>query len=238
MRPTISVIIPAFNEEKYLPKTLEAIRRAECVLGEDVEIVVGDNLSSDDTVQVAERYGAKIVRVETKCISAVRNQAAAKASGRFLAFVDADDIISENLLLEVRDALSSNEFIGGGVAHAGYERNSFGIKLTHSIVMLNLKLRGLSMWVFYTTPDRFRELGGFDEQLLTNEDIDFAVRLKRLGKRKGLKYCNLQSVDLTKSCRKFDQFGDWFVFTHPIKFLKAFFNDREAADFFWYRPNR
>jgi glycosyltransferase involved in cell wall biosynthesis len=238
MQPTFSVIVPAFNEEKYLPGALDAIRKAEECLGEEVEIVVGDNVSTDGTVRVAEARGAKVVCVETRCISAVRNSAAAAASGRYLLFTDADNRIAPNMLIEVKKALDSGRYIGGGVVKARYDRSSVGIRLTQFIISLNLRLWRLSMFMFYTTPEAFNEVGGFSEKLYANEDMDFAIRLRWLGRKKHLQFCNLRTAELTLSSRKFDEFGDWVTFTHPVKFAKTLLNDREAARFFWYRPKR
>lgn len=60
MQPKFSVIVPAYNEEAYLPRCLAAIRKAEEKLGEPVEIVVGDNLSTDGTARVAAEFGARM----------------------------------------------------------------------------------------------------------------------------------------------------------------------------------
>ena len=181
MKHKFSVIIPAFNEEKYLPHSLGAIRRAEERLGEEVEIVVGDNLSTDGTAAMAREYGAKVVSVDIKCISAVRNRAAAAASGQYLAFTDADNRVSENIFVEIDKAMGSGAYIGGGLINAPYERSSFGLNLSQFFIITNLRFFGVSMFMFYTTAEVFQETGGFDEKLLANEDMDFALRLKRLG---------------------------------------------------------
>jgi glycosyltransferase involved in cell wall biosynthesis len=238
MQPKFSVIVPAFNEEAYLSRSLGAIRQAEAKLGESVEIIVGDNMSTDGTARVAEEFGARVVQVEKKCISSVRNQAAAAAAGKFLVFTDADNEMSENMFVELEKVLESGEYIGGGLINAHYERRSLPLNLIQFIILSNLRLCGVSMFMFYVPADLFQEMGGFNEDLLANEDMEFAMRLKRLGKERELRFCNLKSANVVLSARKFDEYGDWAILRHPIMFVKAFLNNPEATYEIWYRPRR
>lgn len=236
--PEFSVVIPAFNEEQYLPDTLKAIRRAEEALGEAVEIIVADNMSTDATAAVAKELGARVVPVEIRCISAVRNQGAAAATGRYLVFIDADDQLSENMFIAIKEAMDTGRYIGGGVANVRYDRNSLGIRITHGLINAGVVFSGLSMFLFYTTPEAFRAMGGFNEELLSTEDYDFARRLRKLGRERGLRYKNLRAACLIKSSRKFTEYGDWSLFRHPLLFAKALMNDRETVYELWYRPRR
>jgi glycosyltransferase involved in cell wall biosynthesis len=237
--PIFSVIIPAYNEEKYLPRTLGAIDKAARQLGEPVEVIVANNMSTDGTRHVAREFGARVVDVEIRCISAVRNQAAASAEGRYLVFVDADDCMSPNMLVAIKEVMTSGRYIGGGVAKVRYDRRSLGLCLTQSLINWSVALSRVSMFLFYTTPEAFAEVGGFDETLKATEDIDFAQRLRALGKQRGLGYKNLRSAHLVKSSRKFDAYGDWSIFRHPLIFLRACRNDQEVVEALWYKnPKR
>lgn len=238
MKPTFSVIVPAYNEERYLPKSLGALRRAEALLGEPIEILVADNLSTDGTRDVAREFEAKVVPISIKCISAVRNGAAAEATGKYLVFVDADNCVSEDLLVEIKKVMDSGAYVGGGLVTAHYDRNALGLRVTHGLVKLGVALTGVSMFLFYTTAEAFQAIGGFNEQLLATEDHDFAMRLRAHGKTKGLKYCNLKKGHVVLSSRKFDEYGDWMVLSHPMKWLKACFNKRDAVYELWYKPRR
>lgn len=230
----ISVIIPAYNEEAYLPRTIAAVKAAEETLGEPVELIVADNTSTDRTAEVARSLGAQVVQVEKRCISAVRNGGAHAATGRYLVFVDADDCMSSNMLAEIRAVLESGIYIGGGVARTRYDRDSWGIRLTHGVVQFGLSLRGLSMFLFFTEADTFHSIGGFNEDLLCTEDYDFAQRLRRYGRVRGLRYKNLRSAYLVKSSRKFVEWGDWAFLTRPILAVRAVLNHRETVDRLWY----
>lgn len=89
----ISVIIPAYNEERYVDKTLEYIERAKKVYkktGNKAEVIVINNNSSDETENIANEYGAKIVFVKENHIARAKNRGASYAEGKYLIFVDAD----------------------------------------------------------------------------------------------------------------------------------------------------
>lgn len=238
MQPVFSVIVPAYNEEDYLPATLAAIGNASQRLGEPVEVIVADNLSTDHTREVAEDLGARVIAVPVKCISAVRNQAANAATGKYLVFQDADNRMSADLLLEIKHVMDTGRYVGGGIVNARYDRDSIGLRMTHGLVKLGLALSGVAMFLFYTTPAHFRAIRGFDERLLSTEDHDFARRLRRYGKTVGLRYMNLRKGELLLSARKFDEYGDWAVLRRPAIFLKACLNNPAAAYELWYKPRR
>ena len=82
-------------------------------------------------------------------------------------------------------------------------------------------------------------IGGFDETLVSVEDLDFAVRLKAHGQGRGQRYGTIWRNGITTSCRKCDQFGDWYIFLNP-RLVKALFSgrNRHAADRFWYDADR
>lgn len=238
MQPVFSIIVPAYNEEDYLPATLAAIDSAARRLGEPVEVIVADNLSTDRTREVAEAHGARVISVPVKCISAVRNRAAEIATGKYWVFQDADNRMSPDLLSEIQCVMDSGRYVGGGVVNARYDRDSTGLRMTHGLVKLGLALSGVAMFLFYTTPGHFHAIGGFDERLLSTEDHDFARRLRRYGKRLGLRYMNLRKGELLLSSRKFDEYGDWAVLRRPVIFLKACLNSPSAAYELWYKPRR
>src|SRR5688572_9780317 len=86
----ISVIIPAWNEERFIGCTLAAVRAAADQLQESSEIIVVDDDSTDRTSEIARRFGARVIHVRKHQISAVRNAGARAARGSRLIFIDAD----------------------------------------------------------------------------------------------------------------------------------------------------
>ena len=235
----ISVIIPAFNEEAYLPDTLAAVHRAIEELDGTAEIIVADNCSTDNTTAVAQEHGARVVHTPVKCISAIRNYGAANAHGRYLVFCDADNHIAPNLLQAVKDAMDIGYYVGGGLGNVRMQRLSLGTFLFNQLPLwCSPFFTGVSMVVFYTTREAFAAVGGFDENILMAEDYDFGKRLRRYGRMHKLGYKHLYRTRVTVSTRKYDEHGDFFLLRHPIKFLRACMKDQRVLDEFWYRPNR
>lgn len=98
-----------------------------------------------------------------------------------------------------------------------------------------LAFTGVSFGLFWCLKADFEAIGGFDERFVSVEDVDFAQRLKAHGRKSGRWWGTLWRTPLVTSCRKFDQFGDWYLFWNPSFVRKVFRgNDRTTADQFWY----
>ena len=241
--PLISVVIPAHNEEKYLAVCLESVKRAAAQTGDgqdSVEIVVALNRCTDGTKEIARRFGAVVVTNDDRSIARVRNAGVNASRGEIVVTIDADSVMSERALCEIVEMLESGRFIGGGT-RVRFGRMSIGIFFSAMYVAWNLipvMLRNkaaLSGGMFWFRRRDFDRLGGFDETLVSLEDMDFAVRLNRLGVSRGLKYGTLKKSYIVTSSRKFDEFGDWYLIRNR-KLTKRIFTgrDREAADRFYY----
>src|SRR5207244_11998976 len=117
----LSFVIQAYNEELELPSTIASIRaaaqdrsgRGRIGRGEQYEIVVVDDASTDATARVAQEAGAKVVSINRRQIAAARNAGARHAQGDTLLFVDADTRINEKHLIGVVAALDAG-YDGGG----------------------------------------------------------------------------------------------------------------------------
>lgn len=236
-----SVVIPAHNEEKYIGKCLQSVvRAAERVKPDAVEIIVVTNRCTDRTAEIAEEFGARVLTNDEKCIGAIRNTGVRAANGGIVVTLDADSVMSEDSLREVRRMLGSGAYIGGGT-RIRFERMSVGIFFSALYVAVNLipvMLRNkasLSGGMFWFYRRDFDAVGGFDESLVSLEDMDFAVRLNRLAVARGKKYGTLKHSCLVTSSRKFDEFGDWYLIRNR-KLTKRIFTgrDRQAADEFYY----
>ncbi len=238
---TFSVIIPAHNEEKYIGKCLEAIQKAtQKVKPEPVQTIVVANRCTDSTAAIAEKYGAEVIVNDDKCISSIRNSGARAAKGRIIVTIDADSVMSENSLKEIKEMLESGKYVGGGT-RAKFERMSVGIFFSAAYVAANLapsmikSKAALSGGMFWCYKKDFDALGGFEESLVSLEDLDFAARLNQLGKSRGQRYGTLKKSYIVTSSRKFDEFGDWYLIKNRSLTKRIFTGrDREAADSFYY----
>jgi glycosyltransferase involved in cell wall biosynthesis len=114
MATTYSIIIPAYNEEKWLSQTFSSLKEAMSTLDVSGEIVVVDNNSTDQTARIAKQHNAQVVFEPINQISRARNAGAKVAQGRYFIFMDADTFISPALLQTALKNLSSGICCGGG----------------------------------------------------------------------------------------------------------------------------
>lgn len=238
---TFSIIIPAHNEEKYITACLESIKLAEQeVPGSRVQIIVAANRCTDKTAEIARKFGAQVIDNHDKCISIIRNAGVRAAEGDIIVTIDADSCMTKGSLKEIAEMLESGKYVGGGT-RSKFERVSLGILCSGAYVAVNLipimwkNKAALSGGMFWCYKRDFEKIGGFDESLISLEDMDFAARLNKLGVSRGQKYGTLKKSHILTSSRKFDEFGDWYLIKNR-KLTKRIFTgkDREAADGFYY----
>lgn len=234
MSQKISIIIPARDEEAFLPGCLAAIDAAKTRVSNEVEIIVVLNRCTDRTEEIAKKAGAIVVHENAKNLSAIRNAGAKAATGSIIMTIDADSIMSPNMLRRIVRELSNPAVVGGGVLMIP-SRFSLGIFLTGLCILPIALYHRISGGVFFTRREDFDALGGFDESLSSVEDIDFAKRLRRFGKKNGRKFKNLFLAYITTSTRKFDRLGDWYFIKNP-RLIRTLLTGRNqaAADKIWY----
>lgn len=229
-----SVIIPARNEERYIGACLQSIHAAGKQYPGDVELVVILNRCGDRTEEIAREHGAVIVHDASKNLSKIRNTGARHARGEILATIDADSTMSPNMLTEIHRLLSSGKYVGGGVLILA-ERVSLGIVVSALVIYPFLLRHGISAGLFWCYRKDFEAVGGFDERLVSAEDIDFAIRLKKYGKAQGKSFKTIWRAHIQTSCRKFDTFGDWYLLRNPrLLWTLLRGKDQKAADHFFY----
>lgn len=230
----VSVIIPAHNEEDYLPGGLDAVAAAAQICPCEVETVVVLNRCTDRTEEIARRAGAVIAHEDAKNLSRIRNAGVAASSGEVIVTVDADSRLHPHFLRLVVEKLASEKFVGGG-AFVLPERWSLGIIASALMLIPYLAKYRLSYAAFWTTREAFDAIKGFNPDFVTIEDVDFALRLRDHGRTEGKKWGTVWSAPLVTSCRKFDQYGDWHL-VRDRAFLKRAFagTDREVANEYWY----
>src|SRR5687767_1303804 len=112
----LSIVIPAYNEEKYLPQTLEALQTALRSIV-DQEIIVVDNASTDATREIAAGFaGVKVVDEPERNIGAARNAGARASTGEAIVFLDADTLVRPGVFEKIIDTLDDPRYLGGSVA--------------------------------------------------------------------------------------------------------------------------
>ena len=230
MSSTISVIIPAHNEEKYIARCIHSIKTAA---GEDpVEIIVACNRCTDHTADIATAQGARVVEENAYSIAKVRNAGIKAATSSIIVTIDADNRMTPGTLREIQEKLACGRFIGGG-APIRFERYSFALFLNDFLCRASFKITGLYCGMIWAEKKTFDEIGGFVD-IKAMEDVTTAKKLKSLGKKTGLQYTTLQQNYLINSTRKFDEKGDWLYFKLLLKnagtMVRAALGDRSRLD--------
>lgn len=232
VKPLISVVIPAHNEEQYIRRCITSIRQAERVYGGAVEILAVCNRCTDRTAEIAANCGAVVLHNEDKSIAAVRNAGIDAAKGKILVTIDADNRMTPGTLREIWELLGSGEYIGGG-APMLFERYSFPLYLNDLLCRIGFGITGLYCGIFWAKTSTFRQIGGFVD-IRAMEDVETAKRLKAYGKAQGRRYTCLRENCLVNSTRKFDRQGDWMYFRMMTEnagtFVKAALGDRAELD--------
>ena len=238
MKPALSVAIPAHNEEKYIARCIESVALSADLANQQVEVVVALNRCTDRTREIAESLGARCVVNDTKCIAAVRNAAVRATSAPAIATLDADSWMSPKTVSAILTHVNDSQYVGGGTV-TWPERVSTGIFFSLLVVAPYVIRRGVSAGMFWFSRESFEAIGGFDESLVSVEDLDFARRLQAYGRVSGKRYGTIRRHGITTSCRKFDKFGDWYLFRNP-RLVRDIFEgtNKHAADHFYYDIER
>lgn len=239
-----SLVIPAHNEERLLPRLLDSVEvaRERWRHGPGaIEVIVADNLSTDCTATVAEERGCRVVRVEERRIASVRNGGAAVAEGEILCFVDADSEVHPETFDAIEDSLATGGVVAGATG-VRMERWSLGIAVTWALFMPMVWLTRMDTGVVFCRKDDFVAIGGYDERRFFAEDVQLLWDLRRVGRKRKQRLTRLRTVKALGSTRKFDLHGDWHYFSDLFGLVpKMLWSPRasnEFADKYWYGEQR
>jgi len=201
----ISIIVPAFNEEKFLGDTLTRIKSAAGALtraGWEIELIVCNNNSTDRTAEIAAAAGAIVVFEPVNQISRARNTGATAATGDWLVFVDADSHPGAELFADVAEAIQSGRCLAGG-ATLCWDRATPFFALITRLVNLGFRWRRLLVGAFiFVETAAFRKLGGFSAEAFAGEELELSRRLKALAKATGKRFVILHRHPVVTSVRR------------------------------------
>ena len=223
----ISVIVPAFNEERLLPESLSRIRAAMQAVtdaGWASELIVCDNNSTDRTAEIAR----------------ARNAGAACASGDWLLFVDADSYPDIGLFREVVDVIRQGRCVAGGAT----VRVDTSNLVARSVVAWWNATSRLAKWAagsfIFCEAETFRRVGGFDEEWFAAEEIDLFRRFKQLARARGRTITILHRHPLLTSARKLHLYDRRELLPFMVKTLVSRGRNLRSADgcFAWYDGRR
>ena len=216
----ISIIIPAFNEERLLGESLRHIRAAMAAItgrGWETELIVCDNNSTDRTVEIAREAGAQVVFEPINQIARARNTGAAAATGDWLVFVDADSHPTRELFADVAEQIVTGHCLAGG-STVRMETTSFLGKLGAVVWNRVSRWRRLMAGSFiFVEMAAFREVGGFSNEMFAGEELDLSLKLQAVAKRRGRRIIILNRHPLLTSARKLHLYSQRELFWFFIK---------------------
>jgi glycosyltransferase involved in cell wall biosynthesis len=183
----ISVVVAAFNEEKNLPSCLESVLSQDFPRDE-YEILVVDNNSKDKTVEIAKKYGARVVTEERQGNTYAISKGMSSAKGEIIATLDADTIAGKNWLSLIKKTFE-DERVVGATGNADIKSGNkimdwlspilYGAFLRFNFLIGKPHLTGFNLVVRKKAYD---EVGGIDEKFTMSPDVDLGLRVGKKGK--------------------------------------------------------
>jgi len=181
-KPLISVIIPTFQEEKYITSVLSKLNK----LKPQIEMIVVDGGSSDKTIQMAKKFANKMYQINKRGIARAKNYGAKKANGDILVFLDADVHPNLDFVKKVLRTFNDTMNVGATCNVMPLHAKSNEVFFFH---FYNCLIRFVSRFrphcqgkFFAVKKEFFQRINGFNEDLPCLEDHDLAFRLSNLGK--------------------------------------------------------
>ncbi|MBN2325466.1 MAG: glycosyltransferase [Spirochaetes bacterium] len=221
MDKKISIVIPAYNEGRYVAGALESVE-AQRMDHDVIEVIVVDNASTDDTAFVCRSFFEKssvrgiLVHEPLLGPGRAKNRGAVCACGEVLLFLDADSRMEPTLAQRVYDRYSEGFEMGivrikadssDGIANMYFDFIHWGKRLVH--VTANMG---------YCCRDLFQRLGGFTTDLKHAEDLEFFTRAKKALQENGGEWCLLEDSVIFTSSRRMDRLP--MRLGYPLTFLE------------------
>lgn len=176
--PQVSVIVPTRNSAKFLDRCLLSIKEQTY---ENIEIIVVDNNSTDNTREIARKYTDKVSNKGPER-SVQRNFGVEKSKGSYLLFIDSDMVLSKDVVKNCVERVCKNHLIKSVVI----PEESYGVGFWAKCKQLERSFYLGVDWIeaarFYNR-DTFISVGGFDEDLVSGEDWDLSQRIEKRGKK-------------------------------------------------------
>ena len=179
----ISFVVPAHNEQAWLGRCLSAIDEATRGFTIPCEKIVVDDSSTDATASMGVEHGARVISVAHRQISASRNSGARAASGDVLFFVDADTLITDQVVASALSAIDHGA-AGGGCIPQFEGRIPFWFRMMYPILVFTMRrvINQTGGACLFCTRAAFNATGGFSEKHYAAEEDIWVKSLKRQGR--------------------------------------------------------
>ncbi len=163
----ISVIIPVFNGEKYLDECLSSVK------GDDIEIIVVNDGSTDKSEQIAKKYTNQVININHAGPVVARNIGLNHAHGDYIVFMDADDVLKENAINIMYDNIIGFDAVIG--LRSDFISPDCDEIQTETKTSSHGVIAGCAMFKKAV----FETVGNFDEELMCGDAYDWLLRAKK-----------------------------------------------------------
>lgn len=207
----LSIIIPTFNEEKYLPKLLTSIKKQSY---KSYEVIISDAYSSDNTIKAAKKFGCKIVQGLKKGPGFGRNLGAEKAKGKYLLFFDSDVTIDKDFIRENLGEFKKRS-LGAAGCYIKPLKSDIFYRVIFSLSTITLFIAQFirpmaAGYAIFSRKDLHEKAHGFSNEPIFSEDGDYVRRIAKI-----FKFRMLTSKPIIVSMRRFEKYGRFnTIFTY------------------------
>lgn len=175
-QPLVSVIVPTYNSSKFLEECLQSIQNQ---IYKNIELIVVDNNSNDNTKEIARKYTDKVFNKEPER-SAQRNYGVQMSSGEYVAIIDSDMKLSSRVIEKCVEKISESRGIVGVII----PEESFGDGFWAQCKKLERSFYVGVSWMEaarFFRKDVYVQVGGYDENMVSGEDWDLSQRISHRG---------------------------------------------------------
>lgn len=215
----VSVVIPVFNEEKYIGKCLQSLNSQ---IEKPDEIIIVDNNCSDKTVEICKAFPVKIVKEEIQGITPARNRGFNEAKGDIIARTDADTMLPKDWILKIKKDFTNKKIdaLTGPLLFYDLPIKSSIYTKVYMATMRTLNryniLNGPNLAISKKMWEKVRDHVCIKDSKVA-EDIDLAVHIKKAG---GVIYYD-SSLTVSSSSRRIKKKPASFFINYPIKTINT-----------------
>ncbi|MFB0565946.1 MAG: glycosyltransferase family 2 protein [Candidatus Aminicenantaceae bacterium] len=212
IKKAISIIIPAYNEEKYLLEALKSVAY-QTFNHSQLEVIVVDNASTDNTAAVHQNFFKNhptqhlLLKEPQLSPGKAKNTGAEKAQGEILLFLDADTKMSPQTVQEV-DYWYKKGFLMGTIRITA-DSSDIVAKFFFDLLNFGKTIFNIACHMVFCQKQLFFQVEGFNPELKHAEDLDFCRKVKKALKRRGKSWCMIHNAPVATSTRR--------MIRHPLK---------------------
>jgi len=209
-----SIVIPAYNEEKYIRRNLQALRNQTFP---DFEVIVKDGGSPDKTVKIAKKLVDKVVSISDRSAAEARNQGARYAKGEILVFMDADTFLPSRTLERFNKLMNNEQVVGVSCRKvpqsvALLDRLLYEFVNVSTFVSCKMGLGGAHGNCMLVRRSIFEQIGGFNPNIIVAEEQDLIRRALKFGRYVFLlDWCVYENPRRLREWGRLRLYKAWFI---------------------------